>query len=355
MERRTLLILGGSAAVAAGAVVVLGPGGPKPADTGSAPLMFQNLAARLAGAMRIEVKRHDASLAVARSQGDVWVLPETANYPVRAEKVRELLVGLTELRLVEPRTANPELLERLGLQDPEKPGSTASLLRVLDGTGAPIAELVVGRRRVRTQGNLPESVYVRRPGETQSWLAEGRLPLDADAQLWIDRDIANLPRERVLNVAIRRTGEAPLALTRSDGPDGRLQMTQPAEHPLLEQAALDAIAGAFEFLTLTDVQREADMPGEALGEARFTLTDKLAITVQVTRHEEAVWLKLVAEGDAEAERFNARWRGWAYQVGAWKQKAFVPTLAELRMAEAPAAAPAVPAPETPAPAVPASP
>ena len=49
--------------------------------------------------------------------------------------------------------------------------------------------------------------------------------MDTDPQLWIDRDIANLPRERVLNVAIRHSGEAPLALTRSDGPDGRLQTT----------------------------------------------------------------------------------------------------------------------------------
>ena len=41
--------------------------------------------------------------------------------------------------------------------------------------GTPIVELVTGRRRVRTQGDVPESIYVRRPAETQAWLAEGRL------------------------------------------------------------------------------------------------------------------------------------------------------------------------------------
>jgi len=337
MNRRSLLLLSGAAALAAGAVVVLGPGGPKPPDTGTAPLMFRDLAARLAGAMRIEVKRHDQSLTVTRREGDVWVLPDTANYPVRAEKVRELLVGLTELRLVEPRTSNPEMLDRLGLQDPEREGSTASLLRVLDGAGGIIAELVVGRRRVRTQGNVPESVYVRRPGETQSWLAEGRLPLDADAQLWIDRDLANIPRDRVLSVAISREGEAPLEMRRAEGPDGRLAVTLPAETPPLEQTSLDAVAGAFEFLTLTDVQREADMPGRDLGEARFTFTDNLGITLRVRQDAEALWIRLSATGDAEAERLNARWRGWAYQVGAYKLKAFLPRLEELRRAEAPAA------------------
>ena len=33
---------------------------------------------------------------------------------------------------------------------------------------------------MRTQGNLPEAIYVRRVGEYQSWLAEGRLAVDAD-------------------------------------------------------------------------------------------------------------------------------------------------------------------------------
>lgn len=350
MQRRSLLLLGGAALASAAAVVALGPGGPPPAGTGEAPLMFRDLAARLQGAMRIEVVRHDQNLAVQRQSGtsgsgDVWVLPEVAGYPVRPEKVRELLVGLTELRLAEPRTANPDMLERLGLQDPEKEGSTAALLRVLDGTGAPIVALVVGRRRVRTQGNVPESVYVRRAGETQSWLAEGRLPLDADPQLWIDRDLANLPRERVLKVQVERAGAPVLVLTKDEGPDGRLALTEPAAAPPLEQTRLDAVGSAFEFLTLTDVHRAADIPGTRLGRTHFTLSDNLGISVTVHEEGEAVWVLLEASGDAEAERLNARWRGWAYQLGAWKRRALLPTLEELRPEEAPAeAAPARPAP-----------
>ncbi|HWX49154.1 MAG TPA: DUF4340 domain-containing protein [Roseomonas sp.] len=341
MNRRSLLVLSGTAAAAVAAVVALGPGGPKPPDLGAAPLMFENLAARLAGAMRIEVKQHDKNLALVRQPGDVWVLPDIAGYPAQPGKVRELLVGLTELRLTEPRTANPEMFDRLGLQDPSKEGSTASLLRVLDGAGKPIAELVVGRRRVRTQGDVPESVYVRRPDENQSWLAEGRLPLDADAQLWIARDLANIPRDRVLKVSINRTGEPPLELTRTEGPDGRLAVTTPAETPALEQTSLDSIAGAFEYLTLTDVQRAADMPGQPLGEARFMMTDDLSILVNLNQDDKAVWVKLAATGDGEAEQLNSRWKGWAYQLGSWKLKALLPRLEDLRASQ-PAAA-AVPA------------
>ncbi|WP_198374871.1 DUF4340 domain-containing protein [Neoroseomonas rubea] len=345
MDRRMLLLLGGGAAATIGGALLLRPGTPPPPSPASAELAFPGLAQRLQGAARIEARRHDGAIEIAR-RGETWVLPMRGGYPVRQEKVRELLVGLTELRLTEPRTANPDLLDRLGLEDPARAGATSTLLRVLDAQGAPIAELVIGRRRVRTQGNVPESAYVRRPAENQAWLAEGRIPVDADQQLWIDRDIANLPRERVRRVSVARTGEPALELTRAEGPDGRLAVTTPADAPPTEEATLDEVARAFEFLTFLDVRLEADIPGTPLGQTRFELTDNLAVVVRPRKDGEAIWVTLAAEGDDEAARLNARWRGWAYQVGQWKEKAFAPTLAELRPQEqAPAEAPEA---ETPA-------
>lgn len=344
MKRRPLLLLGGAAVAAAAAAVVLGPRVPEsPAGNSSAPLMFQNLASRLSGAARIEIRQGAKSVAVAKRDAEVWVLPDMQDYPVRPEKVRELLVGLTELRLTERRTNDAAMLDRLGLEDPTA-NSTAALLRVLDGKDDPIAELVVGRRRMRTQGGVPESVYVRRPAETQAWLAEGRLPLDADPQLWIDRDIANIARERVLKVEATRLGEAPLVLTRGEGPDGVLTVTTPAQTPPLEEGSVDEVGRAFEFLTLTDVRKEGAAPGQPLGETRFSLTDNLAITASGYQDGDAIWVRLAAAGDDEAARLNARWRGWAYKAADWKAKALLPRLQDMRKAEAPAPAEAPAAP-----------
>lgn len=341
MRRRTILILGGAAAATLAGAVLLAPERAErtafPGGSGG-ELAFPGLAARLSEARRIEVRKPDATLALER-RDESWVLPEKAGYPARPERVRELLVGLTELRLAERRTDDPAQLGRLGLDDPAKPGSTALLLRVLDGAGQPLVELVVGRRRVRTQGNLPESVYVRRPAETQAWLAEGRLPVDADAQLWIDRDIANLPADRVRRLEVRRAGEPPLALAREDA-EARLGITEPADAPPADEVALDEIARAFEYLTFLEVKPVAEIPGDALGEGRFGLTDGLSVAVFPHKAGEALWLRLKAEGEGEeAARLNARWSGWAYQVGPWKEKAMVPRLEDLRQREAPSPPP----------------
>lgn len=340
MQRRTLLLLGGAAAVAVGGAILLAPDrAGEPVPPAGAGLAFPGLAQRLAGAARIEVQKPDQTLVVQR-EGERWVLPHKAGYPVRPEKVRELLVGLTELRLAEPRTADPAQLDRLGLDDPAKPGSTALLLRVLDAGGAPVAELVVGRRRVRTQGNVPESVYVRRPAETQSWLAEGRLPVDADPDLWLDRDIANLPAARIRRLEARREGADPVVLARPEAdPEAPLAVLAPADLPgAPDELMLDEIVRAFEFLTFLEVRPAGEVPGAALGEGRFGLTEELAVVVTPHRDGETLWIRLKAEGGTEeARRLAARWDGWAYQVGAWKEKAFLPRPEDLRSAAEPPA------------------
>jgi len=332
MQRRSLILLGSAALIAmAGALLIKPPPPPAP-SAGTGGLAFPGLAQRLGTAARIEVRRHDGALEIIR-RGDVWVLPTKGDYPIRQEKLRELLTGLSELRLMEPRTGNPEMFDRLGLEDPLRAGATSTLLRVLDAQGAALVDLVIGRRRMRTQGNVPESAYVRRPNENQAWLAEGRIPVDADPQLWLDRDIANLPRERVQRVVVARMGEDALVLTHSGDPDGKLAITTPAEAPPADDVSLDEVARSFEFLTFLDVRRAADAPGEALGETRFELTDRLAIIARPRKNAEEIWVSLAAEGDDEAARLNARWRGWVYQIGQWKEKAMIPRLEDLRRQE----------------------
>jgi hypothetical protein len=351
LSRRAVALLGGAAlASVAAALLVGGDDADRAAPPGSGgTLAFPDLAQRLSQVQRIELRKQDATLLLQRD-GERWVLPQKGNYPARPERVRETLVGLTELRLTERRTADPARLAQLGLDDPSHPGSTAILLRLLDAGGKPIAELVVGRRRVRTQGNLPEAVYVRRPGEDQSWLAEGKLALDTDPQLWVDRDIANISAERLRQVTVRRAGQDPLTLTRSGEAGAKLHPTAPGL-PATDEVALDEVSRAFEFLTFLDVKPAAEAPGEPLGESRFEFTNGLAVTVRPRKAGDALWVQLQAEGGEEAARLNARWDGWAYQLGGWKEKAFLPRLEDLREhAQPPAVSAAPPAaqPGTPA-------
>ena len=123
----------------------------------------------------------------------VWGVADRGGYPVQDTKLRGLLTALTELRLMEPRTSDPAEFSRLGRGRPDerqrrhrRSAACAGCRRQAD------RGVIVGHRRMRTQGNVPEQVFVRRPDDNQSWLAEGGLQADADPQVWLDRDIMNI-------------------------------------------------------------------------------------------------------------------------------------------------------------------
>jgi hypothetical protein len=276
--------------------------------------------------------------------GDAWGLADRGGYVVQPSKLRGMLTGLTELRLVEQRTTDPEQFGRLGLEDPNGKTGTSNLLRVLDAEGKAIVAVIVGHRRVRTQGNVPEQVYVRRPDDNQTWLAEGSLQVDADPQLWLERDIMNIDHARIAGVAVTQD-DAKLDLAR-DG--DKLTMKVPADHPPLDDYKLDDLDRALELLTFQDVQTDKEPVGEKVGESVFTTTDGLGVTATVFKGEKDIWARFAASGSDktkdEADKLNARISGWTYQLGNWKQKALVPTLDDLK-----AAAPEKPAAEAPKP------
>ena len=330
MQQRTSLILAAVAVIAVGAAWQFGiratPSSSPEAVAGG--LVFPGLASKLGQIARIEIQGKGAVLGIVQARGK-WGLADRGGFPVQQDKLRELLTGLTELRLTEARTSDPAQYNRLGVEDPS-PTGTSNLLRLLDGAGKPIVELIVGHRRVRTQGNVPETIFIRRPGETQSWMAEGRLPVDSDPQLWFERDIANIAGTKVNAVTVER-GDIALTFARNGD---KFELTAPAEHPKTDDYRVEEVSRALETLTLTDVRPAAEQPGVAIGTARHTLADGTVITTRLFRADKEIWLQIAATGDTDtAKDLQARTAGWAYQVGAWKEKSFTPTLDDLKASE----------------------
>lgn len=305
-------------------------------DTGK--LMFPDLASRLKNATRIEIASQGKTATIALKDG-TWGLADRGGYRVTDSKLRGMLTALTELRLVEPRTTDPAQFARLGVEDPGTPDAKSTLLKVLDAQGKPILEVIVGHRRVRTQAKVPETVYVRRPGDNQAWLAEGNLQADADPQLWLDRDIMNIDHKRVGAVTVKR-GETTLEFSAKDG---KMALAAPADHPALDDYRLDDVGRALEYLNFQDVQTDADKVGEEIGTAVISTVDGLQVAARVFRGEKDIWVRFAVKGEdkakEEADRLAARVAGWTYQLGNWKEKALVPSLDDLKKAA-----------ETPAPA-----
>lgn len=349
MSDRSLIVLVLLGVLALAGGWYFGPG-QAPAERHSAEigsLAFPGLAGRLTQAKKVEIVHQGKTLVMAR-RGDGpdagWGLADRDLYPVQASVLRAILTGLTELRLMEPRTADPSKFARLGVEDPMAPAGTSNLLRVLDAGGKPLAAIVLGHRRVRTQGHVPENVYVRRPDQNQSWLAEGKLEVSADPQTLIDRDILSLAPARIMSVAVTR-GSEHLELTR-DG--DKMVLSAPAGHPPLEAYRLDDVSRALDNLNLLDVRRAREPAAAPLGTSEFTAIDGLTVRVTLFKDGKRLWARIAASGPAairaDVQALAARLDGWEFELSSWKEQTLLPTLEDLKVPPKDDAKPAAPRP-----------
>ena len=321
--------------VVLGAALTLRPASDLP-PPGTGQPVFPGIAAQLPNAARVEISGNGKSSTLVLHDGH-WGLAERDLYPIALPKLREMLAGLVELKLIEPRTADRDQFARLGVDDPASVGSTATALRVRDAGNTTMVDIILGHRRTRSQGGLPEAVYVRRPSENQSWLAEGRVPADTDPQAWLVRDLTDIAPEKIAHVAVVR-GNDTLVFDRTGDKFG---LTPPGDVKL-DDYHVEEVSRALSGLTFTDVRAGA-LPGTPLGHTDFVTTDGTTLTVTLSKDGALLWAGFAATGKGADDWKQLQ--GWAYQLPDWREKALLPAMADLKAAEpAKADAPAAPTP-----------
>ena len=149
----------------------------------------------------ISIQDSDITLTAKRLEND-WVMVDRSYYPVSAEAVRNILVGLAELRLKEPKTERKILYSKLQVENVTEKEAKSKLLTVKDKSGKTLAALIVGKETSEIAGASDVGRYIRKPGETLSWLAEGRLELPDAVKDWVSPQFLNVHSKRVNTVSV---------------------------------------------------------------------------------------------------------------------------------------------------------
>jgi len=354
-SKSILILLVVTVLVVVGAFLVRsGSGG---SDERSLPdVVVPGLAAELDRVVRIEVTKGEESIALER-RGSTWGLAGRGGYPAKFEKVRDLALGIAELEPVERKTSNPELYERLGVQDPSADNPDSTLVLMRDEGGEEVASVIIGQREFR---GSTQAWYVRRSDEAQSWLAEGRLDVQPTLATWTDREIVRLPRDRIESVMITHPDGETLLVYRDAEDDRNFQVEGvPEGRSLTSEAAANPIGSALAFLSFQDVtsEEEAGVDFSKAVIAEYITWDGLTVTVRTVAHEGAHWAKVVAdapaasapaeaedEGDggdgereeaeaagpgAEAAAINEKAGGWVFEIQEGKANNFRARLEDL--------------------------
>ncbi|MCA9420557.1 MAG: DUF4340 domain-containing protein [Nitrospira sp.] len=265
----------------------------------SGKLLFPSLLSAVNDVNEVVVETKDQTVTLVRKE-NTWGVKEKAGYRADVEKVKQGLIGLAELRILEPKTKNPELYNRLGLQDKEQEGSLSTTVTLKTPNNPEAALVIVGNQRPAKGNPRMSEIYVRKPGDPQTWLVIGSLPLEKVPGEWLDKEITALPSKRVHRVAVTHPGGETLLVSKDKPEDLDFQLDSiPAGFKVSSQFNVNNVVGTLVQLPLEDVKKEQevnfqDHPGVT---AVLETFDGLRLHVQTAKQEDKIFGKFSAEFD----------------------------------------------------------
>lgn len=309
--------------------------------------LFPKLITQINSITQVNVHTPKLAFTVLRGQGDDWGVKERDGYPVKFTTIKQAVVGIASMRLLEAKTAKPELHQRLFLKSP-KDGGRGTSIALADGKGIAIAAIVVGKTKVSPTQNEDGIHYVRRLDSAQSYLASGRIEAWETIDRWLDDAMPTIDRKRVRAAATIQPDGARIEVFRTD-PDGRDFSVSdiPAGMKQMHDTVGNALGSALGFLTFQDVRRADKVDFEGANRAEFKTFDGVTLKVSVIKRKDSHWLRLSAAFDAadislegltkeqktamksvddaklEVANINQRFAPWAYELPEYKAKDFL--------------------------------
>jgi hypothetical protein len=218
-------------------------------------------------------------------------------FPADAQRVRELAMGLADLRVVERKTADKANYARLGVEDTDSPTAASTLVEVVAGDKT--WKLIVGKS---ADGR---AVYARRPGEAASFLAAPLITADPDQKRWIDRLIVDLPGNKVHEIAAKVAKGPAYLLTRAQPGATELTLSPVARgRTAVSSMSLGGQAEALASFHFDDVRAAPAAESAGADSVTYRTFDGQVITFTGRREADKAFVTVTAKRDPElAARF----------------------------------------------------
>lgn len=327
--------------VAAAVAVILERPGSQQAQSYDAPV-FPLLQERINDVAKLEIQTAEESITLAKVD-DRWTLPGTHGYPAREKIVREVVLGLRDLKVAEAKSRRPEGFARLEVEDLEAEDAKSRLVKLSAADGTLLAEALLGRQRQGTVGEAIGGTYYRKPGGDQAWLAAGTLSLPKRERAWLQTDVVHLAAETVAMLEVEHADGSRFRAARDTAEAETFELEPLPEGRSADSSKTKDFGSSLTFVAFTEVAPadQVDFAAEA-NRAVVTTFDGVAVTVELGEADGDLWAKLSAElsdeapteGEAReaaeklAGEISGRTEGWAYRLDDHVIKRLLPKVEE---------------------------
>jgi len=346
MNRKAFLSLAvvTAAAVVFAVVAVMSQPRIEAIDVAGEPV-FPGLAEKLDNLRTVVVRHNEGEFTFAYEDG-AWRIRERGGYPADGEKIANVVVRMARMNKLESKTSQPDLYERLDLNDPTAEGSRAKQVILKDASDAEIANLIIGKSKF-TLGSKEGGTYIRLPSDPQTWLAMGEVAPGNTVRDWIKRDVVDIKDAAINRIIVTHPkGERVSVVRWAEGAFAIENLPKDAEPESPETAS--EFAQVLAALLVDDVRKAADVefPKDGTITAEFQGTD-FKVILETADIDGKAWIKLRGEAvekppveqAADAPKtldwaaiiadLNKRTEGWAFQVADYEVAVLKKRMADL--------------------------
>lgn len=293
MTPRTVTVLA-AALVVLGAVALLAQYDPQPPAPGGG-LLLPDLGEDLDRISRVSVIGAGSEPVATLVRGDdgSWTVAEKDGYPADVDKVRQTLIGLAEVRIVEPKTANPDFYDRLGVEavEDEAAGGVAVILA---GADTPV-NVIVGN----TEGT--SQVYIRGADQAQSFLVDRNPDVGNETSDWLATEILAVSGTRMARVTVTHPDGEVVTVSKADSEQSNFDLDEiPPGRELQYASVANVMGNVLSNLNLQDVEPRTETE-EPVTVTEFVTFDGLAIIAESVEREDEPWVAFRAEYRPPAE------------------------------------------------------
>lgn len=236
------------------------------------------------------------TLLTLRREKDGWVIAEKSNYPVDMAKVREFLLKLSQATLLEQKTSNPKRYAELGVDDVKESDAKGVLVDIA-GLPQP-TKLIIGNYN----GGGGGGTFVRRDGDTQSWLSNENLTVAKNAADWEKRDLTDIAANRVRSVTLTSSDGKTLKVYKDQVADSNFKIADvPKGREASSEFAANSLGSVLANLRADDVAAAKDVPvADKPSKAQYVTFDGLQLDATIWQKDNKDYAQFSASLDTAA-------------------------------------------------------
>lgn len=340
MSPKTIAVLAAlaiSMTVAAGIALTLDRGARQDPRIGTP--VFPALTDRANDVAAITVESNLGKLSFDRGASG-WTLQESDDYPVQAVKANGAVLDLAALHFHEAKTKQPEKYAKLNLLDFNALESKSNRVTVKDKNGAVLADIIVGNSKFNLPGTKTGGVYIRLPGDEQTWLAQGGVGFSGVASNWLEPKVFHITGDRIKHVAIQHRDGPPVVVTKRTAKTLVFTLEGvPAGFQIKYNEEPKLIATNLEDVKLEDARAAGAISFAAPQTTRtvFQTFDGLEIIAETVKQNGQNWVRFLfaplpdaqETAKADARRFSERTKNWVYRIADFRAARFTKPFGDL--------------------------